>query len=206
MFMLYLGAIGKAESVGIARIWETALGAGVAVAVAITLWPPDPLTEARQRLARLRRWLAEDLAALARLVRDPDPGAADAQLDVVRERSLRAVRDVFEVERGKGALRWNPRRRRDQEAFAAVDRRLNGVARQYRHLRTITRIVADAAPSMPIPGPERARLGDALDSLAASAADGGPPRYSPIDPASLADPRAVGLALELGQMVEDLAV
>ena len=192
MFMLYLGAVGTAESVGIARIWETALGAGVAVAVAVTLWPPDPLTEARQRLARLRRWLGEDLAGLARLVRDPEPDAADARLDVVRGRSLHAVRDVFEVERGRRALRWNPRRRRDEAAFAVVDRRLNGAARQYRHLRTVTRIVADAARLDTIPDAERSRLGGALDSLAASAADGGAPRHSPIDPASFADPRASG--------------
>src|SRR5262245_20178223 len=137
------------------------------------------------------------------LVGDPHPDAADARLDVVRERSLHAVRDVFEVERGRRALRWNPRRRRDEGAFAVVDGQLNGAARQYRHLRTITRIVADAARSTPIPDPERTELAAGLESLAASAVDGAAPGQSRIDPASLADPRAVGLALGLGQMVED---
>ena len=57
MFMLYVGAATKAETVGVARIWETALGAAVAFAVSALLWPPHPVAEARRRVARLRGWL-----------------------------------------------------------------------------------------------------------------------------------------------------
>jgi uncharacterized membrane protein YgaE (UPF0421/DUF939 family) len=54
MFMLYLGVGAKAQSVGVARIWETAVGAGVAVSVSALVWPPDPLKLARRRVDRLR--------------------------------------------------------------------------------------------------------------------------------------------------------
>jgi uncharacterized membrane protein YgaE (UPF0421/DUF939 family) len=200
MFMLYLGVAAKAEAVGIVRIWETAVGAAVAVGIAVAVWPPDPLAEVTRRVRRLHGYLADDLAAAARLLRDPDPEAADAQLDLVRERSLQAVRDVFEVDRGRRALRWNPRRRSDLVAFTDAERELNDAARQYRHLRTITRIVADAAEESAIPAGERTRIADRLDMLAAGDGHAG----DALDPASLADPRAVGLALKVAMMVDDL--
>ena len=110
MFILYVGTISKAQAIGVARIWETALGAAAAVAVSALIWPPDPLAESRRRVARLRRWLREDLDRIGRLVAQPEAEAAEEELDLVRERSLQAVRDVFDLERGERALRWNPRR------------------------------------------------------------------------------------------------
>ncbi|MES1247160.1 MAG: FUSC family protein, partial [Actinomycetota bacterium] len=179
MFMLYLGAAAKAETVGVQRIWETAIGAAVAVAVAAVAWPPDPLGEARRRVARLRAWVDEDVAAAARLVAAPDAEGAEAQLELVRERSLQAVRAVFDVERGEQALRWNPRHRADREAFAAERLAVGRAARQYRHLRTITRIVADLAEAgPPLSADERTRLAAAVAARHA-------------DPARFGDARAV---------------
>ena len=204
MFMLYLGVSPRATTVGFDRIWETAIGAGCAVAVAVLLWPPDPLAEASRRVARLRGWLDEDIERAAGLLADPDAAAAEEQLDVVRERSLQAVQDVFELKRGEQALRWNPRRRGDRVAFAEEDERLNGAARQYRHLRTITRIIADLADSeSPPPENERRRLARTMRALDAAVADSliVPP---PVELGQLHDPRSIGLAVKLAQMVDDL--
>jgi uncharacterized membrane protein YgaE (UPF0421/DUF939 family) len=205
MFMLYVGVAAKAQSVGVARIWETAVGAGVAVAVSALVWPPDPLREAHRRVARLRGWLREDLTAIAGLLAAPDLDGAEQQLERVRERSLDAVRDLFELERAERALRLNPRRRTDAADFALERDRLTAAARQYRHLRTIARIVADAAADEPpLPPAQRQRLTDTIATITAAATDGQilPP---PVEPGELDDPRAVGLAVKLRQMVDDLA-
>jgi len=205
MFMLYLGVATKAQEVGVARIWETALGAGVAVAVSVLLWPPDPLAETRRRVARLHDWLRQDLARVAHLLRSPSADEATETLDLVRDRSLQAVQDVLEVGRGERALRWNPRRRRDSAAFTAERRRLTGAARQYRHLRTLARIAADAAgeEGPAVPAGERERLAEAVSVLAGEVT-GGPAVSAPIDPATLDDPRSVGLAVKMRHMVDDL--
>jgi uncharacterized membrane protein YgaE (UPF0421/DUF939 family) len=204
LFMLYLGVAAKAETVGVARIWETAVGAGLAVATAALLWPPDPVEEARWRVDRLQGWLREDLARAADLLDEPDVDAAEGQLERVRERSLQAVRDLFELERGERSLAWNPRHRRDREAFGAERVRLTGAARQYRHLRTIARTIADLeADELPLPDGETQRLVVTVRRLTDAAGDGAvePP---PVDPGELHDPRSMTLAVKLRQMVADL--
>jgi uncharacterized membrane protein YgaE (UPF0421/DUF939 family) len=205
MFILYVGTVSKAQAVGLARIWETALGAAIAVAVSALIWPPNPLAESRRRVARLRQWLREDLGTVGELLEHPDAERAEEELELVRERSLQAVRDVFELERGERALRWNPRRRTDLARFTVERGRLTSAARQYRHVRAIARLVADAAADEPpLPGPDREQLTGAIALLTAAQLDGHR-RPQPLDPSSLHDPRAVGLAVKLGQMVEDLA-
>lgn len=204
MFMLYVGVVPRATTVGVDRIWETAIGAGCAVAVAAVLWPPSPLAEARRRVDRLRGWLFADLERAAALLEDLDAERAEDQLELVRERSLQAVRDVFELDRGERALHWNPRRHHDRAAFIEEDERLNNAARQYRHLRTITRIVADMADSdWPPPENERERLARTIRALDVAVTDSlvQPPT---IDHAGLTDPRAIGLAVKLRQMIDDL--
>jgi uncharacterized membrane protein YgaE (UPF0421/DUF939 family) len=205
MFILYIGAGSKVEPVGVARIWETAIGAGVAVVVSALLWPPDPLREARIRLARLQDWLREDLARARELLAHPDPAAAEEELERVRERSLRVIRDLFELERGERALHWNPRRRTDLVALGVVRAQLTRAARQYRHLRTVSRIIADAATEQPpLASGERGRLVGMISALAPATVDRRA-AIPDVDPGLLHDPRAVGLALKLRQMADDLS-
>jgi uncharacterized membrane protein YgaE (UPF0421/DUF939 family) len=204
MFMLYVGAATKAETVGVARIWETALGAGVAFAVSALLWPPHPVAEARRRVVRLRGWLHEDMGRVAEQLAVPDGEQAEALLELVRDRSLRAVEDVLELARGERALRWNPRRRKDAAAFAVERVRVSSAARQYRHLRTLARTAADVASAPPLPSEERERLVRTMVALTAAENDS-QIRPPAIDPSSLHDPRAVGLAIKLAQMIDDLA-
>ena len=203
MFMLYVGAATKAETVGVARIWETALGAAVAFAVSALLWPPHPVAEARRRVVRLRGWLHEDMGRVAAQLAVPEGEQAEALLELVRDRSLRAVEDVLELARGERALRWNPRRRKDAAAFAVERVRVSSAARQYRHLRTLARTAADIASAPPLPNDERERIVRTMVALTAAENDS-QIRPPAIDPSSLHDPRAVGLAIKLAQMIDDL--
>lgn len=203
MFMLYLGVDAKAQAVGVARIWETAVGAAVAIIVSALLWPPNPLAEARERVARLRAWLQEDLECVADVLASPDPDRADAALARIRRRSQEAVLLVLELERGERALRFNPRRHRDRGAFAIERRRLAAAARQYRHARALARIVADIAEQPVAPAmPERARLAACMYARAADLEGRG--RSDPPDAGSLSDPRGVAIAVELAEMGADL--
>jgi len=69
----------------------------------------------------------------------------------------------------------------------------------------IARIVADtAAEQEPLPAPDRARLTEAISQLTAAQLDSHQ-LPEPVDPGSLDDPRAIGLAVKLSQMVDDLA-
>ena len=67
------------------RLWETAIGAVVTLALAPLLWPPDPLAEVRARLARLRSWLVDDLRTTATLF-----GGGEGPLEDISTRSSRA--------------------------------------------------------------------------------------------------------------------
>jgi hypothetical protein len=196
VLMLYVGVGSKAEPIGVARIWETAVGSAVAIGVSIALWPPDPVQEARERAKRLQGWVREDLVRVAGLLRAPDEERCEAELELIRERSLLAVQDVLDLERAERALRFNPRRRGQQVPFHEERRQLAGAARQYRHLRTVARMAADAAT---VAEPERQELADALEKLRE------PKAPEPVNPATFSDPRAIGIAVKLAQMSEDLS-
>lgn len=135
-------ASANVSQAGIQRIWETAVGALVAIVISTVLWPPDPIRELDRRLGRLRQQLAADLAAIADDLATGS-GATSEQLDDLRKHSLEAVRDVFALDPARRALRWSPLRRNDTVALADLDRRINLAARASRHARAIGRDVAD---------------------------------------------------------------
>jgi len=153
---------GSASEVGVQRIWETAVGAAVAVVVATLLWPPDPLRELTRRLARLRQSLASDLAAIADDLATGSGATAD-QLDDLREHSLDAVRDVFELDNARRALRLSPLRRKDLPRFEELVRRINLAARAARHARALGRDVADEHPHDEVLAAATRHLADAAD-------------------------------------------
>lgn len=142
LFLIGLGRLDVGHA-GVTRIWETSIGAGVAIVVAALLWPPDPARELRLRLSRLRQVLAADLTAVADDLATGS-GAATARLGDMRANSLDAVRMTFDLEKAARALRLNPLRRRDAPAVASLDRRVRIAARLYRHARSVARDVADA--------------------------------------------------------------
>jgi uncharacterized membrane protein YgaE (UPF0421/DUF939 family) len=133
---------GSASELGVQRIWETAIGALVAIVVSALLWPPDPIRELTRRLGRLRQALAADFAAIADDLATGS-GAAVDQLADLREHSLDAVRDVFELDPARRALRLSPLRHRDLPQFEELVQRINLGARAARHARALGRDVAD---------------------------------------------------------------
>jgi uncharacterized membrane protein YgaE (UPF0421/DUF939 family) len=141
LFLIGFAATGATE-LGIQRIWETAIGGAVAIGVSSLVWPPDPVRRLRRDLERLRKELAVDLLLIAD---DLATGGRESarRLDEVRAHSLDAVRDVFELENAKRALRWSPLRRRDTADVDDLERRIGLGARVYRHARSLARDVAD---------------------------------------------------------------
>lgn len=147
LFLVVLGGTGAVGHLGVTRIQETAIGAGVSLLVSTLLWPPDPARELRIRLARLRQALAADLAAVAGDLATGS-GATEARLDDLRANSLDAVRIALDLEKAQRALRANPLRRRDAPLVASLARRVRIAARLYRHARAVARDVADAEPGL----------------------------------------------------------
>jgi uncharacterized membrane protein YgaE (UPF0421/DUF939 family) len=135
-------ASANVSRLGVQRIWETAVGAVVAVVVSTVLWPPDPIRELERRLERLRQQLAADFAVVADDLATGS-GATTPQLDDFREHSLDAVRDVFELAPARRALRWSPLRRKDIGRLDQLAERINLGARAARHVRSVGRDVTD---------------------------------------------------------------
>jgi uncharacterized membrane protein YgaE (UPF0421/DUF939 family) len=169
LFMLGV-ATATVGQFGVQRIWETAIGGGVAIVVSAFLWPPDPARELERQLERLRHELVADMAALAA---DLATGAGESgkHLEAVRAHSVDAVRDVFEIAAARDALRANPLRRRDEAEVEQLAARINLAARVYRHTRSIVRDVADAPVHHPALAAAVRDLADATDrALTGSAA------------------------------------
>ena len=166
-----------ASRLGVQRIWETGLGAVVAIVVSSLLWPPDPVRELTRRLDRLRGEVVADLVALADALA---AGLPSVDLEEVRAHSRDAVRDVFAIDDARRALRWSPIRRRDTAVVDGLDARLHLAARIARHARALARDVADtpvrdealaaAARHLADAADRTLQGGDAQDALARSTA------------------------------------
>jgi uncharacterized membrane protein YccC len=159
--LFMIGVAGSSQA-GIARVWETAIGAVISVVVAALLWPPDPVRELRHRLERLRQQLATDLAAIAASLASGE-GVSSSQLENVRAHSREAVRDVFELEPARRALRLSPLRRNDRPVVLTLENRINLAARFYRHTRSIARDVADLSARSETLAAATRDLADAAD-------------------------------------------
>ena len=155
-------ASANVSQLGVQRIWETAIGAVVAIVVSAVLWPPDPIRELQRRLDRLRQQLAADLAAIADDLATGS-GVTAEQLDDLREHSLDAVRDVFELAPARRALRWSPLRRNDIRLVDELEERINLGARAARHARSVGRDVADTHVRNRELAAATRHLADALD-------------------------------------------
>jgi uncharacterized membrane protein YgaE (UPF0421/DUF939 family) len=157
-------ASAQISQLGIQRIWETAIGAAVAIIVSSLVWPPDPVRALTRQLGLLRSELITDLTAIAD---DLATGSGDmaARLDDVRARSLNAVREVFALDAAQRALRWSPLRRRDATAVTELAVRINLGARVYRHARALARDVVDAHVRDPRLASATRDLADATDRV-----------------------------------------
>ncbi|MFN8131557.1 MAG: aromatic acid exporter family protein [Solirubrobacteraceae bacterium] len=213
LIMLFVG--GRAETVALARIWETAIGAAVALIVAALLWPPDPVGQIREEEARLRRRLADSLEATGGLLASGS-GDPEANLERVRDRLGEASALAVDVGRARKALRANPRRRHDRPLLEALAPAAEVLGRCARHVRSLARTVADHAAESgpPDPGPAGPPLMSGLHRIAVVLAAPGDAPAGALEAASrdldraarAADrPIAVLCEAELRRLVADAA-
>lgn len=201
LFLIGLGRTGAVHA-GVARLWETAIGAGVTLLVAVAVWPPHPVRELRERVERLRQALAEDLAAVAEDLAVGSHTVGERMQDV-RARSLDAVRDVFALEQARRSLRLNLLRRRHAPALTELEARINLAARLYRHARSLARDVADSD----IRSPELADATRAIAEAADLALRGEDASAACIDAAAVIElgaDEALVIGAQLSQMLADL--
>jgi uncharacterized membrane protein YgaE (UPF0421/DUF939 family) len=197
---LFMIAVAGSSQAGIARIWETAIGATITIAIATFVLPPDPARELRHRVDELRQQLALDLTALADELATGS-GASSEHLDELRAHSVDAIRHYFEVDPAKRSLRLSPLRRRDAPEVRDLDRRLELAARLYRHVRAIARDVADAPTRSAVLAEATRHIADAADrALAGGDAQAALARAE----SSLARADDPFLAIQLGQLLTDL--
>lgn len=155
-------ASAQISQLGIQRIWETAIGAGVAILISSLIWPPDPMRALTRQLGVLRSELIIDLTAISDDLATGS-GETAARLDDVRAHSLDAVREVFALDAAHRALRWSPLRRRDAVAVTELAVRINLAARVYRHARALARDVVDTHVRDPRLASATRDLADATD-------------------------------------------
>jgi uncharacterized membrane protein YccC len=197
-------ASAQISQLGVQRIWETAIGAAIAVLVSSLVWPPDPVRKLTRDLDRLRRDLVDDLAAIADDLATAS-GSTAARLDEVRAHSLDAVRDVFELDAARRALRWSPLRRRDSETVAELATRINLAARVYRHTRAIARDVADEPVRDERLAAATRDLADATNRVLLEDDPRAPLERAAATLASSFDGEATIVAAQLRQLLADIA-
>jgi len=140
LIMLFLAD--TAQSAGIDRVWETAMGAIIAAVVVTFMWPPNPVAAVRARLPRMRGQLGADLTATVDLV--ANPREADEVLERVRANQLLARDDALALPGAERALRWNVLHRGDRATLEKLTEQVLLLARLHRHLRSLARSIADA--------------------------------------------------------------
>ena len=142
--LLVLIVTEDANSYAVERIWETAVGSVVALAVAAFVLPPDPLAGSRRRLAETAAALAADLASAQGTLTLGDPSAR-ALLTHADEHARAAGRAVEDLPRAQRALRMSPLRRGSRVQLEVVDRRLRLGLRLAIQVRRLARDLASYA-------------------------------------------------------------
>ena len=142
--LLVLVVTRDADSYALERIWETAVGSIVSLAVAAFVLPPDPLGDATGRLIRSGRTLAADLADAVGTLERGDPSAR-ALLARADEHARTAARAVEELPRAQRALRLSPLRRGSHARLEVVDRRQRLALRLAIQVRRLARDLASFA-------------------------------------------------------------
>jgi hypothetical protein len=199
-----VGVAGSSQA-GIARVWETGIGAVLSVLVAALLWPPDPVRELQHRLERLRQQLAADLASVAAGLATGG-GVTSSQLEGVREHSRDAVRDVFELEPARRSLRLSPLRRADRPVVLDLEDRINLAARLYRHTRSVARDVADFSVRSEVLAAATRHLADAADRALTGGDAHVPLRWAAGALARPVEGDPAFVAAQLRQLLADLRV
>ncbi|MEY2517836.1 MAG: hypothetical protein QOJ89_5200, partial [bacterium] len=142
--LLVLVVTQDADTYAVERIWETAVGSVVSLAVAAFVLPPDPLADSRRRLEETAAALTADFAAAQGTLTHGDPSAR-VLLAHADEHARAAGRAVEELPRAQRALRWSPLRRGSGPQLAVVDRRQRLALRLAIQMRRLARDLASFA-------------------------------------------------------------
>jgi uncharacterized membrane protein YccC len=130
----------SAESVD--RLWETALGGAVGVAVAALVWPPNPVRGLRDRYHEVRRSLVADIRRTLELA--GTDGDREDNRRRTRANAERADAAVATIGPAEDALRWNPWHTRRVHDLSRLEDRLRLIAYLYRTVRALARQAAEA--------------------------------------------------------------
>ena len=110
------------------RLWETGVGAAVAILLGPFLWPPNPLRELEKETRLAGRDLLDDLRRTAQLVGTPAPAAGD-NVARVHDHARSARLAAGDAPKAARAARFSPLRRSQRDAITAVGRRADLTAR-----------------------------------------------------------------------------
>jgi uncharacterized membrane protein YccC len=110
------------------RLWETGVGAAVAILLGPFLWPPNPLRELEKETRLAGRDLLDDLRRTAQLVGTPAPVAGD-NVARVHDHARSARLAAGDAPKAARAARFSPLRRSQRDAITAVGRRADLTAR-----------------------------------------------------------------------------
>jgi uncharacterized membrane protein YgaE (UPF0421/DUF939 family) len=135
-------ASGSAQNLD--RLWETALGGAVGVAVAALVWPPNPVRGLRDEYHELRSRIIADIRRTLDLAgRDGDPEANRRQIRANSERADGAVAAIGPAE---DALRWNPWHIGRIHDLSRLEDRIRLISYLYRTVRALARQAAESPP------------------------------------------------------------
>jgi Fusaric acid resistance protein-like len=135
LVIIFIGK-GRVDAYAWVRIWETFVGAGITMLIAVVVWPPDPISGLRDLLTDLRTDLSADLQDIGMV-----PGMPIHEADMLLDDRIRRSMDTGDVtrtvDRAYSGLRWNPRhrgRREELVTLAVPIRELMGMSRYSRSM------------------------------------------------------------------------
>ncbi|MBJ7600495.1 FUSC family protein [Candidatus Nephthysia bennettiae] len=129
--------LASGSNTNIARLWETAIGGAVGVAVAALLWPPNPVRGIRQEFRQATQWIKSDVLRTLQLAGFPDESEASRR--DVRAHSERADAAVATVGPAEDALRWNPWHSGRMHDLSQLEDGLRLISYLYRTVRALAR-------------------------------------------------------------------
>jgi uncharacterized membrane protein YgaE (UPF0421/DUF939 family) len=133
-------ASGSVENVD--RLWETAAGGAVGVAVAALIWPANPIHGLRDEYHEVRRLIKEDVERTLELA--GSDGDLEANRRRIRSNAERADAAVAEIGPAEDALRWNPWHAGRVHDLSRLEDRLRLISYLYRTVRALARQAAEA--------------------------------------------------------------
>jgi hypothetical protein len=153
-------AVGDADHVAAARVYETMIGSGVGIAVTAALLPPLYVRPAGDALAGCASAMTTLLQGLAAELADGwSRGAADHWLNEARDLSAKVARADAALAQAEKSSRLNPRAARTPGVQARLRSGLTGLEHCQVTLRSLCRALLDRAYFVP-PEEESGAYGD----------------------------------------------